>query len=350
MLDTKELNELKEHFEKAQNPIVLYDNDADGLCSYILFRRAFGKGKGVAIRSYPDLNSTYTSRVKEFNSDYVFIFDKPVISEEFIKEISQMHIPIVWVDHHNVEQKWDKEDYSNVSIFNPALAKNPSSEPTTYLVHKAIGKKDDVWIAMMGCISDCYLPEFSKSFSKDYPEMWGNIKNAFDVYYKTEIGKAARALNFGLKDSITHIVQLQNFLINCKSPGDIFSEVKENQAFREKNTEIMKKYLVLLEKAKEQVDGKVVFFEYGGDMSISADLSNELSYLYPGKYILVAYKKGGIANISIRGKGVREILSKILGEFESASGGGHNDAVGARVRVVDIERFKERFIENIKKN
>ena len=77
-------------------------------------------------------------------------------------------------------------------------------------------------------------------------------------------------------------------------------------------------------------------------------MSNELSYLYPDKYIIVAYKKEGISNLSLRGKHIKKILEKTIKNFEDMSGGGHEDAVGARLKTGDLIKFKEAIISEIK--
>ena len=78
------------------------------------------------------------------------------------------------------------------------------------------------------------------------------------------------------------------------------------------------------------------------DNSFSADVSNELSHEYPEKYIVVAYRKGAISNLSLRGKGVKGILEKVLKEVEGR-GGGHDDAVGAQINTDDLEKFRDAF-------
>jgi len=349
MLTEKQINEIKEHLERAQNPIFYYDNDADGLCSFLLFRRFLGRGKGVAIRSYPDLNKSYASKIVELNADYAFVLDKPILSKEFIDEVNRLNVPLIWIDHHDMpEVKLDK-NYENFLVYNPVKNKEKSDEPITYLAYKITNKKDDVWIAMMGCVADHYMPEFAFEFKEKYPNYWANdIKEAFDVYYKTEIGKIARALGFGLKDSTTHIVQLQNFLLNCKSPDDIFVETRTNSAFRKRYHEIKSKYDALIEKAEKKAREKILFFEYSGDLSMSSDIANELCYKYPDKMIVVAFKKQGVCNLSMRGKNVKQMLDDLLKNFEGASGGGHEDAVGARIKADDLERFKELFEGKIK--
>ncbi|MBX4212059.1 hypothetical protein KW787_01205 [Candidatus Pacearchaeota archaeon] len=344
MLTETQMEEIKEHLSKAQNPLFFYDNDADGLCSFLILRRYIGRGKGIAVRSYPDLNASYAKRAQELNADYVFVLDKPLISKEFVEEIQRMQLPLVWIDHHSVSLDNFSQEFQNVHIYNPSRlkGKNKSEEPVTYLSYMITKRKEDLWIAIMGCVADHYMPSFAKEFGKMYPEFWAkNVKKPFDVYYRTEIGRIAQSLNFGLKDSISHTVAFQNFLIQCVGPEEVFSETLGNHSFREKYHALRRKYDSLLAQAEENTKSKVVFFEYGGDVSMSSELSNELSYKYPNKYIVVAYTNGPITNISLRGKNVKKILEKIIGNFEGATGGGHENAVGSRIKSSDIGLFKE---------
>ena len=80
MLNEKQITEIREHLEKAQNPLFFYDNDCDGLCSFLILRRFLGRGKGVAVRSFPELNAKYARKAKELGADYIFVLDKPLIS------------------------------------------------------------------------------------------------------------------------------------------------------------------------------------------------------------------------------------------------------------------------------
>ena len=105
MLTEKQIDEIREHLEKAQNPLFYYDNDADGLCSFVLLRRFSGRGKGVAVRSFPELNASYAKKAQELNADYVFVLDKPVLSREFVEEIAKLQLPLVWIDHHDVPRE-----------------------------------------------------------------------------------------------------------------------------------------------------------------------------------------------------------------------------------------------------
>jgi single-stranded DNA-specific DHH superfamily exonuclease len=342
MLTNKQILEIREHLEKAQNPVFFYDNDADGLCSYVLLRRFIDRGKGVAVRSHPDVDEGYAKRAQQLNADYIFVLDRPVLGRKFYEEIKKLQLPIVWIDHHAME---DIETYEGVGVYNSAKEGDGKGEPVSYISYKVADRVEDVWIALMGCVADHHLPDFKVDFVKKYRELWGKkVKLPFDVYYNTEIGRLAQVLGFALKDSITHVIQLQNYLIKCKTPNEFMEELELHKPFAKKYRELKKKYDGFIEKAKAEFEGKskVLFFKYGGDMSMSSEISNELSYFYQKNVILVAYSSGPITNISMRGGRVREILDEVLKEgFEGATGGGHPEAVGARLQTKDLGRFRE---------
>jgi single-stranded DNA-specific DHH superfamily exonuclease len=338
MLDEKQIKELKQHLEKAQNPIFFFDNDPDGLCSFLILRRYLGRGKGVAIKSFPELDAGYFRKIQELNADYIFILDKPIVSKNFLKEVEEHNIPLVWVDHHDIQT--EIPDF--VNYFNPYIHKEKSNEPVTYWCYKATEKKEDLWLAVIGCISDKFVPDFYKDFEKENKEFSISYKTAFDIFYKSQIGKIAQIFSFALKDRTTNVVNMLRFLMKVKSPYDILEENQKNFTMHSRYNYINQKYQKLLKKAEiiGKKSDKILFFQYGGDLSISADLSNELNYKFPKKVIVVVYISGVKANISIRGKKIRDLVLKSIENLENATGGGHEDAVGAQVRIEDLEVFR----------
>ncbi len=339
MLNQKQIDEIREHLEKAQNPLFFFDNDADGLASFLLLQRSIGRGKGVAIKSFPDLNEAYIRKIHELNPDYVFVLDKPAIAEGFLSEVWKLNLPLVWIDHHDVPKPELKD--KNMHYYNPVFNDN-TNEPVSYLCYKIADKKEDLWISMVGCIGDGFLPDFSEEFLKKYSELWGeNIKTAFQALYTTEIGKISRILSFGLKDRTSNVVMMLKYLMKIKSPLEVLDEDKARGILR-RFKQINDKYSALVEKAKRFSSGKILFFQYGGELSLSADISNELSFLYPDKVIAVAYVKGTKANVSLRWKkDIRKITLEIIKDLEGATGGGHEHATGAQISIEDLPKFKE---------
>ncbi len=340
MLTQKQIKEIKEHLDKAQNPLFFFDNDVDGLCAFLLLRRYIGRGRGVAVKSYPDLAKSYFRKVRELNADYIFILDKPVVSKEFWEEVDKINIPVVWIDHHALD---NQEVPKFVNYYNPIYNKDKASEPTTYLCYQISKREEDMWLALVGCIADKFIPEFYEEFGKKYPELYLETEEAFDIYYKSQIGKIIQIFAFALMDRITNVINMLRFLIKAKSPNEVLEERSDNHTMHKRFKEINSKYQKILERAKqvgEKADD-LLFFKFGGDLSISSDLSNELSYRFPGKIIVVAYTTESKANISARGESVRGVILKAIQGFENATGGGHENAVGATVKIEDLDKFRE---------
>jgi single-stranded DNA-specific DHH superfamily exonuclease len=339
MLTKKQMNEIREHLEKAQNPLFFFDNDPDGLCSFLLLQRYIGRGKGIAIKSFPEMNAEYFRKAIELNSDYIFILDKPVVSLDFFEEVRKFNIPVVWIDHHKIEGL----KVPNFVYYYNSAAKNPKkNEPVTYLCYKTTNRKEDLWIAVVGCISDRYIPDFYSEFMKTYPDLSIKSKDAFEIFYKSQIGNIARMCSFSLKDSITNVVKMVKFLCAAKNPYEVLEESNKNREMHIKYKQISKKAEKFVEKAKSLAnEDKFLFFQYSGDLSISADLSNELTYLFPDKIVVVIYLAGIKANISVRGKKIKSLVLKSIKDIEGATGGGHEDAVGAQVRLESLEKFKQ---------
>lgn len=391
MLTEKQITEIREHLERAQNPIFFFDNDPDGLCSFLLLRRYIGRGKGVAIKGAPELTVDYFKRVEELEADYIFVLDKALGTSEFFEKARERNIPVVWIDHHEVDMNIPEfVDYYNpsrkqainvppIASLNPtpdlarfcceALSRNRSlppestklkgsafnkgeeNFPTSYLCYQVSQKKDDLWIAVVGCIADAYIPDFYPEFKEKYPDLAVEEGRPLEIYYGgSKLGEIARMLNFGLKDRTTNVVNMLKFLTKVQSPYEIFEENSKTYAMQKRFEELNKRYKKLLEKASEEdfVEG-ILFFKYGGDLSISADLANGLRHKFPDKLIIVGYVSGAKINISGRGKSVRDIVVEIVGGLENATGGGHEKAVGAKIKTEDWDKFKERFLELVRK-
>jgi single-stranded DNA-specific DHH superfamily exonuclease len=341
MLTDEQIEEIKSHLNNAQNPVFFFDNDQDGLCSFLLLQKYIGRGKGFPIKTSPALTKDYLRKVEEFNSDYIFILDKPEVSKDFIEEVEKRNIPIVWIDHHDLPK--DKI-LGYVNYYNPLLGEERTNEPVTYLCYKITNRKEDMWIAIVGCISDNLIPEFYGDFMRDFPDLCKEEKDAFNIFYGSGIGKIARIFGFGLKDKISNVISMIKFLISCKTPYDFLEENNKNKSIYKRFQEVDKKYQKILEKGKKfATSKKLIFFKYAGDTSMSSDVANGLKYLFPDKFIVVVYMKGVKANISARGKDVKGIILKSIEGLENATGGGHENAVGAQIRKENIPEFEKRI-------
>ena len=340
MLTEKEVAKIKSLLENSVNPLFYFDNDQDGLSSYLLLRRFVGKGNGVPVKTSP-LDMSYFRRINEFEPDIIFILDQPTVSEEFFSEVEKEGLRVVWIDHHEIDLELIP---SWVEYYNPMYNETKENNPTTFLAYQISGKKEDIWLAVVGCIADRYVPKYYSEFLKKYPDLGIESDDAFEIFYNSSIGKIARMFSSGLKDRTTNVNHMIKFLISCKTPYEVLEEKKENRNLHSRFNMIDSKFKKLIEKAKEvEIDKGVLFFKYSGETSMSADLANKLSYLFPGKDVIVAFIRGARVNLSVRGKGVRERVASAISEFPLATSGGHEDAVGAQLNLEEVGKFVENF-------
>lgn len=343
MLTKNQVQEIKDHLNTAQNPIFFFDNDPDGLCSFLLLQRYAGRGRGVAIKSFPSLDITYFRKVEELNADYIFILDKPMVSEEFFKKVEERNIPVVWIDHHEV----DNVIPDFVNYYNPLFNEMKTNEPVTALCYQISNNKDDMWLAMIGCASDGFLPDFYEKFNENYLDISIKTKNAYDILYKSRFGEIIRLLSNGLKDKTSNVVGMLKFLIKVKSPYEVLEENSKNYYIHKVSKHIDKKYRALFDRAKQiySSSDKILFFKYSGDLSISGELANQLIYTFPDKIVVVAYVKGIKVNISLRGKNVKDGFLSAINGIVGAVGGGHKDAVGGVILAESLPLFEKKLKE-----
>ena len=337
MLTSKQVKEIREHLEKAQNPVFFFDNDQDGLCSFLLLRRFIERGKGVAVRSFPEMDKNYFRKVNELEADYIFILDKPVVNKSFFDEAHKYNIPVVMIDHH--ETQCIIPEF--VNYFNP-FVDGKNQEAVAGFCYQITQKKKDLWIAIVGCVSDYFIPDFYSEFKKQYPDLSLNSDKPFDIFYGSGIGKVGQIFGAGLKDTTTKVVKMLKFLIKVKSPYEILDEENKKYSFYKRFELIDKKIQKFIKKAiEENKNSEIVFFKYGGDMSISRELAETLRYKFPNKTVVVGYESQGKINISIRGEKIKNKILKVLEGFENATGGGHENAIGVSIQTKDWDRFVE---------
>ena len=341
MISSEQIAEIREKLESSQNPLFFFDNDVDGLCAFLILRRAITRGKGIAIKSFPDLKLQYLAKIEELNPDAVFILDKAEVSKEFIKGVEEKGIPIIWIDHH--KSKTAQKLSENISYYNSL----PEAEPTTYIAQKIFNRKEDLWLAMIGCIGDVYLPDFAKEFEKSSPELFNAHLSAFEAYNTTEIGRIVRMLNFGLMDSTTNVLNLIKYLCKAKNAYDLLEENTETKQLHKRYSQLDEFFKKQVEKAEEifREDSPLLFYSYSGNTSMSSEISNALYYTHPNKIIIVAFKRPEKVNISIRGKNALKFTKKLVGNIEGATGGGHIEATGAMIPIDEFEKFKARAFE-----
>jgi single-stranded DNA-specific DHH superfamily exonuclease len=339
MLTEKDYKEIKKELDECQKPLFFFDDDPDGLSSFLLLYRYKNEGKGIIVKTHPKLDTTLLPKVEEYNPDKIFIVDVPLVEQEFVDGCKR---PVIHVDHHT------PLDLHGVKYFNPRVKGGDKHQPASYLCYKTV--KQDLWLAAVGTVGDWFFMPLLKEFKKEYPKLLPDeIKTAPDALYTTPLGKLIRIFSFILKGNTHDAMKYIKVLTRIQDPREVLEQTTAQGKFLYKRYEkINKKYESLLNDAVEKASKEAVLvYTYDTDkMSFSSDLSNELIYRYPDKIIVVGRSKSGYMKGSIRSS--KRIISGILEKAlvgVDGYGGGHELACGYCVHEDDFDRF----IENLKR-
>jgi oligoribonuclease NrnB/cAMP/cGMP phosphodiesterase (DHH superfamily) len=348
MITKSELKELRDELLSSKKPILFFDDDNDGLCSFLLYYRFLkdhtDEIKGIILKTSPELDGEiFVRKVDEFNPDKIFVLDKAMISQGFLDSV---HRKVIWLDHHPLV------DRKHVTYYNPLKHKSKKfledNRPTSYWAYKTIEKDrpQDMWIAAVGVVSDWHIPDFLKKFLQKYPDMLPEgfkFTNPGDILYGgTRLGELCRIIYFNLKFASNDAMVSAKILSRIDDPYEILDQTTPQGKYIYKQ---YKKFNSIYQRIKSDLkldDTRLVLFEYSDQYSITSELSNELIYAYPDKLVVIARKKNDSMICSFRGANlnVRGILEKALVGI-NGSGGGHEHACGGNIPVEDWPRFLE---------
>ncbi len=337
MIPEKKLKEIRSFLKKAENPLFFYDDDPDGLSSYLLLRKYIDKGKGIPVKASL-LDEKFLRKVKENSPDYIFALDQPRIDQEFV---DNLNVPFIWLDHHPIT------DLKGVHYYNPLKHTPKDNKPTTYYAYKVT--KQNLWLATIGTVADWHVPEFLKDFNKKYPDLTNNKTEPGDLNFSSKLGELIQIFCFLLKGTTSDVKKRVSVLSKIESPYEILNQETPKGKFLFKQANKFKKeYQDILDKAINQKQEKDIFiFKYPSSKnSYTSLLSNELHYLFPNKLIIIARQKDSELRMSLRYD--KPILPNILEKSTcnmEASFGGHEFACGATIKEKDFKTF----IQNIKK-
>lgn len=339
------IKDIKSKLNNSENPLFIFDDDHDGLCSYVLLRDYIKKGRPFATKGGAILRDNRLSeKINEYNSDIIFILDVPVISQEFIDGLKCKDI--VWIDHHEVV------DLNGVYYYNPRIKDPKLYKPTTEICYEIVKGKD--WIAGIGIIGDYKIPKFLKKLKKKYKDLFNDANTIEEIIYANKFGKLIDIINYNLKGKNKDIKKFMETIPKIKDPYEILESKTENGKFiYQRYKKFMEKYKDLLNKALESGKTKddLFWFLYAADTdSFTGELAQEIKFKLKNKIVFVGREKSGYIRFSLRSPNmpIRDILKKVLQEF-NGTGGGHELACGGSIRKNDFDEFIKSLAKEFKK-
>jgi single-stranded DNA-specific DHH superfamily exonuclease len=345
-LTEDEIIEFREALKNAERPFFMFDDDPDGLSSFLLLYRMVQEGKGMIMKSAPVVKEEYVAKVKEYGPDLVVILDMPDVEQAFL---DAMDCKVLWLDHHQPQDK------KGVRYFNPRVHDDSNGKPTSYWCWQIVKDEspEDFWIAMVGCVSDWFLPEFAGEFSEKYPGLLDkDVPRVQEALFDSPLGKVCRVFSFLLKGKTSDAMKSVKILTRITEPKEILEQTSAQGAFVWKRyLSLGKEYDALITSAKKCADDDLfLVFQYTETQtSFTSDLSNELLYRFPEKIIFVCRNKSGKMKCSSRSS-EHELPSRIEEAMNGLDGygGGHAHACGIVVREDQFNEFLSRFKESFK--
>ncbi|MFP4567781.1 MAG: DHH family phosphoesterase [Candidatus Woesearchaeota archaeon] len=342
MITENEIAEIKDKLVNSSRPLFLFDDDADGVTSFVMLYKLAGEGKGICVKGKPIVEASYLRKVDEFSPDRVFILDKPMVEQEFLDGISQ---EVIWLDHHPLQNN------KGVKYYNPHRHDAEDNRPTSFWAYKISHDvvPEALWLAGMGVVGDWSLA-LKDEFCSKFPDLLPcSVKSAPEALFTTKLGLLVKILDFNLKGTTTEVMQSIKVLTRIKSPYEILDQSSPKGKY------LYKKFLKIneryeeLKNSVEVTDNPIILFKYTDNkLAISSMLSNELLFLYPDKIIMIAREKIDELMISIRSSeiNIEQVLSKsLLGV--NGYGGGHDNACGACIKRDNFDLFIENFKNNL---
>ncbi len=339
---TKDFKRIKKELDECEKPLIFFDDDPDGLSSFLILYRYAQKGKGIIVKSTPKLTEVDAKKAEEYGADKVFAVDLPVVGQDFV---DALHVPFIYVDHHVPPDLKGVEFY-----FNPRTYEESLYYPASLICYNVV--KQDIWIAAVGVTGDFLYPPFMEEFKKQYPGYAGESSDVEDCLFETKLGKLIQIFSMILKGPTNKVMQCVKILTRIEHPDEIMDQTTPRGKFVWKYAQQhIKLYNELLKDAVERYDERdslLVFTYPGNKLSLTSDVALELIHKFPEKVVIVAREKNGEMKTSIRarGKNIRDVLEIAIHGLD-AYGGGHEYACGANVKKEDFEEFLDSFRKNL---
>ncbi|MBN1175069.1 hypothetical protein JXA48_00330 [Candidatus Woesearchaeota archaeon] len=332
------IKKIRDQLNDSARPLFLFDDDPDGLAAFLLLYKMVRAGKGSALKG-SNLNEEYAEKVNEYSPDLVVILDKPIVEQDFFDKVKSK---CIWIDHHELQTP------KGVTYFNPRKYDSEKNIPTSQLCYEIT--QEDEWIAAVGIVADWCIPP--QDIIKKTREKFGNvisekIENAPDALYNSDIGKIARVFSFNLKGKAKDVYASMKILSRIKSPQELLNEEHaQAKLVMKQYKNHQKEYEKVLSQIEVNKEDSILLFKYtDSSNSYTVDLSNELLYRYPEKYIIIARYHNNSYRCSLRSNKypVEPILQDVL-KTTGGTGGGHLHACGA---IIPEEQF-DNFVELIR--
>ncbi|MBI2579669.1 MAG: DHH family phosphoesterase [Candidatus Aenigmarchaeota archaeon] len=337
--------------KETDNVIIVFNNDADGMCSCalvdILLRKKLKKETLLISQPMP-MDKNLISRIRTTIPDKIIFLDLAADQQEqMVKKIAGL-AEVLIIDHHQVHKNMNSR---RIVHYNPRFGKKVY-QSTSYLAYKICSKNlaykicsktvdmsEHLWIAAAGMIGDYNLGD-SEELVNEIMKKYGTGKDLYKSFLGrvTEMISASQATKALSCEQIVRIMEKSSLEEMQKNEKllDAYRKVEDEMARLEEDADI-----------NAEKHGHIIFYSFKSKFSLRSEISTKLSGKFHGKTIVIYEKIGGRMKISARNQSGADVASllKKAAEGLDAMAGGHEAAAGAAVAAKDWDEFKARLVE-----
>lgn len=324
--------------------VVSHRKDADGISSAAMIRSL--TSAEIFLTDYADMAETL-SRIK--NCKELFVCDlglNPTTFGAFFDELQRLRIKegasVHYIDHHPINSEYrSKLTVAGVDIYHSTEECTSVLIYTKYLENLKDSPKMKI-LACCGAITD-YMDSRLEA-----RKLIGSFDRQFLLYEATVLSFSIATIGRGGKESNRRLIELARDLASGKLPHEIDGASEYAQTYA-------KRAALLMEKIRDEGVRRKNFAYFKTRESATGNVANFLIGAFDVPVgVAIREEEVGFYEISLRSReGSSYDLGKIVGRIASrlgASGGGHPNASGARIRKSQLEQFLKMLEEELSKS
>ncbi len=354
--------------DPKQPVCILYDDDADGMCSAVSLYTLLQRKGFTTIHTYAKFSErhffslTFIEELARKGISTVFCVDFEPLSWKMITRSQLQTLPFtcVIIDHHfdMTDEYQSIQSSSNILYLHPKNCSN-CDNPSQYCCSKFVfdicslfeDLSDIEWKIIPGMIGDMNIlqwPQYIRDVAKKYSHP---IDTKPESFFQSPFGQFSRITAFSAKKGFEHFEACFQSYLHCSSVEEMLSLGSDF----EKEKQTVDYFLQQWRDHVEFTDKRFFIIHLPDDTGMTSLLSSIISYFEQDK-VFVFYQfntEQQAYHISLRSQKTSihlgEIAQSIAFKLTDANGGGHKPAAGLLCQKNDIQKcitlLKEAFTE-----
>lgn len=339
----KQFSQFVKGIKPSDELAVLYDTDADGICSAVIFARALEKFGHKVERfipcSHANFNQARIEALRKENVNKIVMLDFSADQYDFLPQTIKNFDAILVIDHHKLYKDYNSKKCVFIKSQFIRSDLDGSNYCTSKMVFDLFSDITDIselnWLAAIGLVTDMSDTPWQDFLRKVYKQTKLSRNKLIDI---------GTIINAGKQVEPPQVERAFEVVYEARKPEDIV-----NSNFTKVAKSLQNEIEFWINKFEEKSDkkGNLWLYEIDPSARIGSMISTILALKYPNDTIIVTRPHDGWVSINARNHNskvaVNELLEKTTKGLKGSNAGGHIPAAGGTIRDKDYTEFKKRI-------